>query len=100
MKSSIPSRQLSYGSIYNSMQAIPSEINLRQEKWLVISIYCLPSQDSGFFIHSLTEIIDQVATNHDNHLSMGNFSMEANNRMFKRFLDSNRNNRKYSFKYT
>ena len=82
------------------MQAIPSEINLRQEKLLVISIYCSPSQDSGFFINSLTEIIDQVATNHDNHLSMGNFSMEANNRMFKRFLDSNRNNRKYSFKYT
>ena len=65
LKSSIPSRQLSYGSICNSIQAIPFEINLRQEKWLVISIYRRPSQDSGFFIHSLTEIIDHFATTYD-----------------------------------
>ena len=38
IKSSILSRQLSYGSICDSIQAIPFEINLRQEKWLVISI--------------------------------------------------------------
>ena len=38
IKSSIPSRQLSYGIICDSIQAIPFEINLRQEKWLVISI--------------------------------------------------------------
>ena len=122
IKSSIPLRQLSYGNICNSMQAIPFEINLRQEQWLVISIYCPPSKDSGFFIHSLTEIIDHFATKHDNHLIMGNFSMEPNNHMFKRFLDSNNltnliktntccqgkgssidlilTNRKYSFKYT
>ena len=122
IKSSIPSRQLSYGSICNSIQAIPFEINLRQEKWLAVSIYCPPSQDSGFFIHSLTEIIDHFATKYDNHLIMGDFNMEPNNRMFKDFLDSNNltnliktntcfkgkgssidlilTNRKYSFKYT
>ena len=65
IKSSIPSRQLSYGSICNSIQAIPFEINLRQEKWLVISIYRPPPQDSGFFIHSLTEIIHPFATTYD-----------------------------------
>ena len=86
IKSSVPSRQLSYGSICNSIQAIPFEINLRQEKWLVISIYCWPSQDSGFFIHSLTEIIDHFATKYDNHLIMGDFNMEPNNRMFKEFF--------------
>ena len=122
IKSSIPSRQLSYGSICNSIQAIPFEINLRQEKWLTILIYRPPSQDSGFFIHTLTEIIDHFATKYDNHLIMGDFNMEPNNRMFKDFLDSNNltnliktntcfkgkgssidlilTNRKYSFKYT
>ena len=85
IKSSIPSRQLSYGSICNSIQAIPFEINLRQEKWLAVSIYCPPSQDSGFFIHSLTEIIDHFATKY-NHLIMGDFNMEPNNRMFKEFF--------------
>ena len=48
IRSSVPSRQLSYGSICDSIQAIPVEINLRQEKWLMISIYCPPSQDSFY----------------------------------------------------
>ena len=47
IKSSIPSRQLCYGSICNSIQAISFEINLRQEKWLMISIFRPPSQDSN-----------------------------------------------------
>ena len=118
---SIPSRQHSYGSICDSIQAIPFEINLRQEKWLMISIYGPPSQDSGFFIYSLTKIIDHFAK-YNNHLIMGNFNMEPNNNMFKSFFDSNNltnliktntcfkgkgssidlilTNRKYLFKYT
>ena len=122
INSSIPLRQLSYGSLCNSIQAIPFEINLRQEKWLVISIYYSSSQDSEFFIYSLTEIIDHLATKYDNHLIMGDFNMKPNNRMLKSFLDSNNltnlikintcfkgkgssidlifTNRKYSFKYT
>ena len=97
------------------------EINLRQEKWLMISICCPPSQGSGFFIHSLTKIVDHFATNYDNHLIMGDFKMGPNNPMFRSFLDSNLTNliknntcfkgkglsidliltnRKYSLKYT
>ena len=52
IKSSIPSRKLSCDDICNSIQAIPFEINLRKEKWLVISIYLPPLQDcflSKFF---------------------------------------------------
>ena len=86
------------------------------------SIYHPPSQDSGFFIHSLTKIIDHFAAKYDNHLIMGDFNMKPNNPMFKSFLDSNSltnliktntyfkeegssvdlilTNRKYSFKYT
>ena len=88
----------------------------------MISIFCPPSQDSGFFMHSLTKIMDHFATEYDNHLIMGDFNMEPNNRMFKGFVDSNNltnlvktntcfkrkgssidlilTNRKYSFKYT
>ena len=46
------------------------------------SIYRPASQDSGFFIHSLTNIIDHFATKYDNHLIMGEFNMEPNNPMF------------------
>ena len=88
IRSSIPSRQLSYGSISDSIQAIPVEINLRKKQWLVISIYRLPSQVSRFFLHSLTKIIDHFATKYDNHLIMGDFNMKPNNPMFKSFFIS------------
>lgn len=39
VKSSIPSLRLTCDVVCNSIQAIPFEINLRKEKWLVISIY-------------------------------------------------------------
>ena len=44
IKSSIPFRKLSWADIYNSIQGILFEINLRKEKWLVISIYRPPLQ--------------------------------------------------------
>ena len=39
VKSSIPSRHLSCENLCDSIQAVPFEINLRKEEWLVISIY-------------------------------------------------------------
>ena len=39
VKSSIPSRRLSCDNLCDSIQAVPFEINLRKEKWLVISIF-------------------------------------------------------------
>ena len=122
IKSSIPSRKLSCDDICNSIQAIPFEINLRKEKWLVISIYRPPSQDSVFFLNSLTKIIDVFADKYDNYLIMGDFNLESGNTILTNFLDSNNltnliktntcfkgkgssidlvlTNRKYSFKNT
>ena len=74
IKSSIPSRKRSCDGIHNSIQAIPFEINLRKEKWLVISIYRPPSQDSVFFLNSLTKMIDLFADKYDNYLIMGDFN--------------------------
>ena len=62
VKSSIPSRYLSFEELCISIQAIPFEINLRKEKWLVISIYCPPSQNSEYFLNALTKIIDYLQT--------------------------------------
>ena len=43
IRSNIPTRQLNCGNLCKSIQAVPFEINLRKEKWLVISIYRPPS---------------------------------------------------------
>ena len=122
VKSSISSRKLSCDDICNPIQAIPFEINLRKEKWFVISIYRPPSQDSVFFLNSSTKIIDVFADKYDNYLIMGDFNLESGNTILTNFLDSNNltnliktntcfkgkgssidlilTNRKYSFKNT
>ena len=74
IKSSVPSRKLSCDDICNSIQAIPFEINLRKGKSLVISIYHPPSQDSVFFLNSLTKIIDVFADKYNNYLIMGDLT--------------------------
>ena len=54
-KSNIPTRQLNCGNLYKSIQAVPFEINLRKEEWLVISVYRPLSQNSEFFHRSFYE---------------------------------------------
>ena len=86
MKSSIPSRSLLCNEDCNSIQAIPFEINLRKEKWLVISIYRPPSQNSEYFLNSLTKIIDYFANTYDNYLIMGDFNLEPSDSALMGFL--------------
>ena len=122
VKSSIPSRRLSFEELCISIQAIPFEINLRKEKWLVISIYRPPLQNSEYFLNSLTKIIDYFANSYDNHLILGDFNLEPTDSALMGFLDSNSltnliktntcfkgkgscidlilTNRKFSFKFT
>ena len=88
VKSSVPSRCLSFEELCISKQAIPFEINLRKEKWLVISIYRPPSQSSEYFQNSLTKIIDYFANTYDNHLILGDSNLEPTDSALMGFLDS------------
>ena len=89
IKSNIPTRQLNCGNLCKSIQAVPFEINLRKEKWLVISIYRPPSQNSEFFLNSLTSIIDHFTKLFDNYIIIGDFNLEPSDTTLKHFLDSN-----------
>ena len=102
VKSSILSRRLSCENLCDSIQAVPFEINLRKEKWLVISIYRPPSQNSAYFLNNLTKMIDLFADTYDNYLIMGDFNTEPSGPSLKAFLNSNNlynliKSRKYSF---
>ena len=55
----------------------------------MISIYRPPSQDSVFFLNSLTKIIDVFADKYDNYLIMGDFKLESGNTVLTNSLDSN-----------
>ena len=89
VKSSIPSRRLSCENLRDSLQGVPFEINLRKENWLVISIYCPPSQNSEYFLNNLTVMIDFSADTYDNYLIMGDFNIEQSEPSVKAFLSSN-----------
>ena len=89
VKSSIRSRCLSFEELFVSIQAIPFEINLRKEKWLVVSIYRSASQNSEYFLNSLTKIIDYFANTYDNQLILGDFNLEPTDSALMGFLDSN-----------
>ena len=81
--------QLNCRNLCKSIQVVSFEIKLRKEKWLVISIYRLPSKNSEFFLNSLTSIIDHFAKLFDNYIIIGNFNLEPSNTALKNFLDSN-----------
>ena len=75
-KSSISSRCLFYEELCISIDSIPFEVNLRKEKWLLISIYRPVSQSSEYFLNSLTRIIDYFPNTYDNHLILCYFNLE------------------------
>ena len=55
----------------------------------MIPIYGPPSQDSAFFLNSLTKTIYVFADKYDNYLIMGDFNLESGNTILTNFLDSN-----------
>ena len=80
---------LSGENLCDSMQAVPFDLNLRIEKWLVISIYSPPSQNSEYFLNKFTKAIDFFADTYDNYLIMGDFNIERSDPSLKGFLNSN-----------
>ena len=86
VKSSVLSRKLKCDVLSKSIQAFPFELNLRKEKWQVISIYRPPSQDNEFFLNSLTIILDYFTKAYDNYLIMEDFNLEPNDKRLEYFL--------------
>ena len=89
VKSSTPSRCLSFAELCISIEAISFEADLRKKKWLVISIYRPSSQNSEYFLNFLTKIIDYFASTYDNRLILGDFNLEPIDSALMGFLDSN-----------
>ena len=71
VKSSISPHQLNFPNLPYKIQAIPFELNLRKEKWLVISIYRPPLESLSCFLDSLTNMIDFFSSSYDNFIVRG-----------------------------
>ena len=77
--------------LYNvlvSTQVIPFEINLKKEKWLAISIYRVPLQNSEYLLNYFTKIIEYFADTCDNQLIFGDFNLESTDSALVGFLGS------------
>ena len=88
-KSSIALRCLSYEELCISIQDILFEINLRKEKWLVISVYRPSLQNSEYFLNFLTKVIDYFGNTNDNRLILGDFDLEPTDSALMGFFDIN-----------
>ena len=66
--------------IPKDIQAIPIEINIRKQKWLLLPIYRSPTQDPCYFVDNVCRIIDGYALSRENVLLIGDFNMEVGDR--------------------
>ena len=88
IKAHLPSRLLSNHISPKNTQAIPFELNLRKEKWMLVCIYRPPKQDSQCFLENLSLIIDHYSSIYDNHIILGDFNMEPKNPKLTSFMNS------------
>ena len=84
VKSTLPARQLTRFVTPGDIQAIPIELNLRNERCLVVSIYRPPSQNNKYFIN---ELIDYYSQEYNKHVIMGDFNMKPSDKIITDFID-------------
>ena len=104
------------------IQAVPFEIDFRKNKWLVISVYRPPSQNSEYLLYELDEMIDYFSVSYNNHVVISDLNLEPSTGLLKNIMNNNAlynlikvdrcfkgkgtcidlilTNRKYSFKNT
>ena len=89
VKATIPSRQLSLSRFQFRIQALPFEMNLSKEKWLVISIYRPLSNSLSRVLEFLTGIIDFFSSISYNFIIIGDFNTQALDSAMKDFIKVN-----------
>ena len=88
VRSSIPARILSNHRLPLDIQAIPFEINLRKEKWLLVSVYKPPSLNNQYFCDSLSELLDFYSSIYDNKVAFGDFNLEISHSVMLSFMNN------------
>ena len=71
-----------------NIQAIPFELNLRKEKWLIVSIYKPPLQNNSDFLDTLNDLLYFYSGIYNNKVVFGDFNLEPTNPVMINFIDS------------
>ena len=83
----IPSHIKNDFQFSEDIQIVPIEINLRKQKWLIISIYRPPKQNIKYFLENLASIYDFYTRTNDNILVMGDFNAAPHDPIMKNFVE-------------
>ena len=86
----IPSKYLRNSHLPGDIQAIPLEINLKQRKLLVVSIYRPPDQNLDYFLSSITGLLDRHLKSYEDFVIMGDFNANESNPAMKTFLNQHK----------
>ena len=67
----IPSKLLNNFPIPNDFQAIPFEISLKSQKWLIVSVYNPDKNNGNIFLENLTTLLDFYLRNYESCVIIG-----------------------------
>ena len=87
--SDIVSKQLSEYVLPNDFQAIPFEISLKQNKWLVIAVYNPHRNHGKVFLENLSTLLDFYLRKYDNYIIIGDMNLEPSEPIMQDFIDNN-----------
>ena len=73
----LPFRKLDCPVVRDDIQCIVSELNLRNQKWLILSVYRNPKQNIKYFLDQIINILDFFASSFENNIVMGDFNAEV-----------------------
>ena len=68
------------------MQIIPFEINHRQKKWLVASIYKASSEENKYLLWFLINLLELYSIRYEIVIILVDFNIEVENKVMKDFL--------------
>jgi exonuclease III len=82
----LPFRQLHCPVLNEDIQCIVSDLNLRKQKWLILSIYRNPKQNIRYFLDEITNVLDYYSSSYENIIIMGDFNEEITQSHMNNFL--------------
>ena len=62
-------------------------LNLQKEKWLVVSVYKPPAQNTTYFHNWLSQIIDFYSITYEKQVIIGDFNLTPDSKSMKEFMD-------------
>ena len=70
----------------HDIQAVFFELNLRKQKWLIVTIYRPPHQDLIYFVEHISHILDQYQC-YENVVVIGDFNAESNEKKLSPLIE-------------